>query len=363
MAFLADVPKYGFGTAFSIGSGEGQTSAECLKELVEQAIKLGCRHFDCAPLYGTQPIVGAAIKQQMAANSIARSEIFITSKLPVNMMRQDKIEKSFRSTLAELDVSYLDLYLIHAPFATKYVADDDIYPRDAEGNLLLDEQEDLLECAWRKLIELKQRGYVRYIGASNINIRQLDRLLKVGQVDVVQNEYHLYHQDREFFDYCEEVDVHYEAYAAFGCPPKAKLDNRPTFMSDPVVGRIADENNLNRAQVIMQWLHQQPLSYIIRTDNISQLEENIKATSKITLSINDMIDLDSLNQNARLYRYDDSHNGIARHIEYPFKKTYHGSAGQSPQPLSEHKETPAVVKHQEVTAVSTNNHDGQTSKD
>lgn len=335
MAYLNGIPKYGFGTAFDIGDGEGKMTAQNFKELLERAIKLGCCHIDCAPLYGTQQLVGQVVKK--VADSVPRSKIFITSKLPVNMMRAENIDKCIRNTLNELQTTYLDLFLIHAPFSTQFVADNLIYPLDGEGNLLLDETEGLLESAWLKLVDLKQNGFVRYIGFSNINIEQLNRFNKIHQIDVVQNEYHLYNQDREIFDQCEELDVHYEAYAAFGCPPRAKLEDKPTFLTDPVVTRIGQANGMSNAQVMIQWLHQQPLSYVVRTDNISQLEENLYATTmksrNLSLSMNDMIELDYLNKNLRLYLFD-NYKGIARHKEYPFKKIQSSQR----EPLSEYRE-------------------------
>lgn len=317
MSYIKDVPKYGFGTAFRIGEGPGRISQGQFKGLVRHAIKLGVRHFDCAPSYGTQKLVGEVLKE--FRNEIPRTQFFVTSKLPVNMMRYQRTDRSIKRTLIELQLNYLDLFLIHAPFATKFITEREIYPMDQDGNVMIDdEDDDLLEQTWIKLIDLKEKGYVKYIGLSNVNEGQLDRLNKIHQVDVVQNEYHLYNQDRIFFDHCEEVDVHFEAYAAFGCPQRARNHNLPTFHTDPTVDRIARENNLTNPEVIVQWLHQQPLSYVIRTDNISQLEENFRATKSVILSLNDMIDLDTLNKRARLYYFD--FKNMARHPEYPFKK-------------------------------------------
>lgn len=317
MSYIDDIPKYGFGTAFDIGNGPGQTSEEEFKGLLQHAVKVGCRHFDCAPLYGTQKLVGQVLKQSMY--SIRRHNFFITSKLPINMMRCDNIDISIRKTLKELQLTYLDLFLIHAPFSTKFINEQNVYPLDNDGNLLLDEADDLLEQAWMKLFELKEKGFVRYIGLSNVNIDQVDRLNQIHQIDVVQMEHHLFHQDRQLFDHCEENDIHYEAYASFGCPARAIQMNVPTFYSDPLVNFIGRENNLTNSQVIIQWLHQQPLSYVIRTDTAFQLEENLNASKDICLTINDLIDLDTLNKRARLYYFDD-YKGVARHREYPFKR-------------------------------------------
>lgn len=316
MAYLADIPKFGFGTAYDIGQDdEDKTPPEQFKAVLRRAIEIGCRHIDCAPLYGTQELVGQVLKEMI--QTIPRSEFFVASKLPVNMMREDKVERSLKSTLAQLQLTYLDLFLIHAPFSTKHVSDNEFYPLDKDGNLLIDNDENLLEKTWLKLVDLKKKGYIKYIGLCNVNMEQVLRLNKLHQIDVAQNEYHLFNQDREFFDNCEEIDVHYEAYAGLGCPPRAKSENKPTFLTDPIVTRIAQANRLSNAQVMIQWLHQQPLSYVIRSDNIEQVEENYRATSQRTLTINDMIELDSLNQNARLYTFN-NYKGVSRHPEYPF---------------------------------------------
>lgn len=331
MAYLEAVPKYAFGTAYELASNEldsggagDKITEPQLRALIKGAIELGCRHFDCAPLYKTQHIVGQVLKEAIGSSSsssrLSRREFFIASKLPVNMMRPENIDRSIRRILDELQLNYLDLFLIHAPFSTKYTGEDEnIYPLDAKtGQILLDDQENLLEAAWLKLAELKRRGLVRYIGLSNVNLDQLSRLNSLYHVDVVQNEYHIYNQDRTIFDYCEELDVHFEAYAAFGSPIKAKLNNLPSFLTDPVVQRVARENNLTVAQVNIQWIHQQPLSYVIKCDTYQQLQENLDSIHNAKVPMNDMIELDSLNRNVRIY-YFDEHQGITKHREYPFR--------------------------------------------
>lgn len=364
MAYLEDIPKYAFGTAFEIdpdgedefefelgrpavlrqlggsregsgsGSGSGPGSGDStsakdgvtlfspghLKRLVAAAIRLGCRHFDCAPLYKTQPLVGAVMRE--AVKHIPRQKFFFTSKVPPNMMRPENLARSVRQSIEELQVSYLDLVLLHAPFATQHLADGAFYPLDEQGNLLLDDadgSEDLLASAWRQLVELKRQGLTRYIGLSNVNLDQLVRLNSIHQVDVVQNEYHIYNQNRELFDHCEEIDVHFEAYAAFGSPLAAKRLNRPSCFTDPTVLHVARANRLSVAQVTIQWIHQQPLSYVVRCDSAEQLRENLRAIKHIVLPLNDLIELDSLNRNVRIY-YFDEHPGIERHCEYPFDK-------------------------------------------
>ena len=251
-----------------------------------------------------------------------RQQFFITSKLPPNMMRPENIERSLVKTIDELQCNYLDLFLIHAPFSTKHnsLDEEDIYPKESESKqVLLDDESGLLERAWLKMFDLKRKGLTRFIGISNVNMAQLIRLNSLCHVDVVQNEYHIYNQDRELFDYCEEIDVHFEAYAAFGSPERARSLGLPCALGDPLVQRVAKKFGLTVGEVIMQWIHQQPLSYVIGTNSSEQLEENLKAIRSCSISINEMIDLDALNKNVRIYKFDDQHKGLSRHSEYPFR--------------------------------------------
>lgn len=325
MAYISDIPKFSFGTAF-----EGTASE--FKALASAAVELGCRHFDCAPLYNTQRLMGELLSDKIS--HLGRSAFFITSKTPPNMMREDKIEKSLRITLEELRLTYLDLFLIHAPFSTKYISDDEYYPLDEEGNLLMDEDDGLLERAWLKMVELKRRGVVRYIGISNVNIDQINRLHSLYPIDVVQNEHHLYNQDVDTIDHCEELDIHYEGYAGFGSPARAKREGKHHFLVDSKVRTLAKAYDLTVGQIIIRWLHQQPLSYVVCSDNRQQLEDNIKATRQANLAINDLIDMDRLNRRQRIFTFD-NYKGIVRHREYPFR-----IADERPkEPLSAQKET------------------------
>lgn len=287
--------------------------------LVMEAIDLGVRHFDCAPLYRTQPLMGECLK--LATELVPRQDFFITSKLPPNMMRGELITRSITKSIEELRCSYLDLFLIHAPFATKHVGDDDqFYPRDPKsGQVLWDDDSELLELAWRQVVEFKRRGLTRFVGVSNVNKSQIERLQRIHPIDVVQNEYHLYNQDRKLFDFCDELDIHYQSYATFGSPAKCRREGRLCAMDDPLLLRIAREHQLTPAQVVIMWAHPQPMAYVVRSDTSRQLEENFNATRFTSLSINQLIELDAINMNVQVHLFKE-HAGIESLHEYPFKE-------------------------------------------
>lgn len=322
-AYRKDIPKYGFGTAHVIRYGPtneaGSITESQFRELLDHAIGLGVRRIDCAPFYGTQKLVGEVLDKLISDGTVYRKDLFITSQLPINMMRPENVVRSIKRTLRELRLTYVDLFLIHAPFGTKNNGnDDDMFPLDSSGRIVADTEEFLLESAWTKLVELKKLKFFKYIGLSNVDREQLDRCNRIHQIDVVQNEYHLYNSQRDLIDYCDDTGVHFEAHTAFGCPQLARQLSMPTFDTDPVVLRIAHDNNLTPPQVINQWLHSQPISHVIRSDNISQLEENVGAAKSIDLSMNEMIELDVLNRNWRL-NYFDQYKGLTAHPEYVYR--------------------------------------------
>lgn len=327
------IPHYAFGTAYDIvddnttGNNSGDeprapVTGDQFTALVEEACRMGCRHFDCAPLYGTQALLGQLFRKIIGPNqnpeaiSLARSELFFTSKLPMNMMRPDKMEESLKMTLNELRLGYLDLFLVHAPFSTKFVAHNNYYPTDdQDGTLLLDTEVDL-EKTWAKMNQFKEQGLVRLIGLSNVNVSQIQRLDALHHVDVAQNEFHLYNQDETVREECRKLNIHFEGFAALGSPFAAAKYGKQSPIESPTVQKLAKKYNKTPAQILIFWLKEKDLSFVIKSDNIAQLKENLsaginqlatRAPCKL-LSEEDIGILNDLNRNDRIFYYD-NHKG------------------------------------------------------
>src|SRR6202163_3398991 len=131
------------------------------------ALEAGFRHFDCAERYRNEREVGEALQPGRAARGIAREDIFVTTKLWNSNHRPERVEPAFEASLDRLGLNYLDLYLIHTPFA--FQPGDEQDPRDPSGNILYDRDVNLLET-WRAMESLMDHGKCRAIGLSDITL-------------------------------------------------------------------------------------------------------------------------------------------------------------------------------------------------
>ena len=135
------------------------------------ALDAGFRHFDCAERYGNEREVGKALKEGLAAGGIARGDIFVTTKVWNTNHRPERVEPAFEASLERLGLDYLDLYLIHTPFA--FQPGDEQDPRDQDGNVVYDRGVTLLDT-WRAMENLVDGGKCRAIGLSDIGLDEAE---------------------------------------------------------------------------------------------------------------------------------------------------------------------------------------------
>ena len=164
------MPMLGFGTLIP--------DAAVTISVTRDALEVGFRHFDCAERYRNEREVGEALQEGLAAGGIAREDIFVTTKLWNTNHRPDRVEPAFDASLDRLRLNYLDLYLIHTPFA--FQPGDDQDPRDQNGNILYDRGVTLLET-WRAMESLVDHGKCRAIGISDISLERTVAHLRIGE--------------------------------------------------------------------------------------------------------------------------------------------------------------------------------------
>ena len=231
------------------------------------ALEAGFRHFDCAERYGNEREVGKALQAGLAAGNIAREDIFVTTKLWNSNHRPERVEPAFEASLERLGLNYLDLYLIHTPFA--FQPGDDQDPRDQNGNVIYDRGVTLLDT-WKALETLVDHGQCRAIGLSDISLDELKPIYESARIKpaVVQVESHPYLPETELLEYCKQKGIVLLAFAPLGHGMK------PGPLEDPVISAIAARVGKTPAQVLLAWAVQRGTALLTTPKNAARAREN-----------------------------------------------------------------------------------------
>jgi diketogulonate reductase-like aldo/keto reductase len=227
------------------------------------ALQFGYRHVDTAAFYKNEREVGDAVKD----SGIARDQIFITTKLWNEDHGYDKTLRGFEKSLKELNLDYIDLYLIHWPVTAKR------------------------KDSWRALQKIYKEGKCRSIGVSNYLIRHLDELLSETEVVPVVNqvEFHPFLYQQELLEYCRSKNILLEAYS-----PLTKGER----LNDPNVLRVANQYHKTPAQILIRWGLQRDVVVLVKSNKVERIEEN-GSVFDFEIAAEDMRFLDSLNENYR----------------------------------------------------------------
>jgi alcohol dehydrogenase (NADP+) len=253
------MPALGFGTLIP--------DAALTRTATRDALDAGFRHFDCAERYRNEREVGDALRAVLAANGIARENIFVTTKLWNSNHRPERVEPAFEASLERLRLEYLDLYLIHTPYA--FQPGDEQDPRDQNGNVIYDKGVTLLDT-WRAMESLVDHGRCRAIGLSDIGLNELIAIYESARIKpaVVQVESHPYLPETELLDFCKEKGVVFLAFAPLG------HGMRPGLLEDPVISAIATRVGKTPAQVLLAWAVQRGTALLTTPKTAARAREN-----------------------------------------------------------------------------------------
>jgi alcohol dehydrogenase (NADP+) len=236
------------------------------------AITAGFRHFDCAERYRNEREVGEALQSGLAAEKLTRESIFVTTKLWNSNHRPERVEPAFTASLDRLKLDYLDLYLIHTPFA--FQPGDEQDPRDQNGNVIYDNEITLLDT-WRAMETLVDHGKCRAIGLSDITLEKIIPVYEAARIKpaVVQVESHPYLPETELLDYCKQKSIVLLAFAPLGHGMK------PGLIEDPVIAAVAALVGKTPAQVLLAWAVQRGTALLTTPQSAERARENFNISA------------------------------------------------------------------------------------
>ena len=253
------IPKIGFGT-WLLKEGD-----ECYNAVAD-ALRLGYRHIDTARAYDNEASVGRAVRD----SGIPREEIYVTSKLPAEAKAYDKALEEFETTMSEIGLDYLDLYLIHAP-----------WPWDEVGKDCREENRQI----WKAMEEFLASGRVKAIGVSNFAPEDLDSLLPACQTKPMVNQIRWFIglDPSDTVQTCAEHDIVVEAYSPFA---------HGLIVNHPEIGDIAARYGVSAPQLCIRYLLQKGAVVLPKATKTPHIKQNAELDFEISAA--DMGVLDAM---------------------------------------------------------------------
>ncbi|OWR48651.1 seminal fluid protein CSSFP008 [Danaus plexippus plexippus] len=255
-----------------------------LARAVQGALTAGYRHIDTASLYRVEDEVGLGIRWYLN-DTTKRQNIYVTTKLWNDAHARDEVVPAIRRSLQDLQLEYVDLYLMHFPMA---------YTKDGKIS-----DTDYLET-WKGLEDAKKLNLTRSIGVSNFNLTQMKRLWNDSEIKpaVLQIEVNPTITQDEIIDWCDEHAVIVMAYSPFGAILGRKK-NSPLRADDPLLISLAQKYNKTVPQILLRYLLDRHLVVIPRSTNYSRIKENFNITD-FSLAPEEVKLLSSFNREYRL---------------------------------------------------------------
>ena len=258
------IPALGFGTLIP--------DPIATRNATRAALEAGFRAIDTAERYRTEKEVGEAMQDVFKTGKIKREDVFVATKLWNTNHRPERVKPAIEASLRKLQLDYVDLYLIHTPFA--FQPGDEQDPRDANGDVIYDKNVTLLDT-WQALEDLVKEGKCKAIGLSDVRLEQVKEIFEAANIKpaVVHVESHPYLPEWELLDYCRKNGIVLQAFAALG------HNSEPNLLADPVITDVATQVGKTPAQVVLAWAIQRGTALLTTSKTPSRIRENFDVST------------------------------------------------------------------------------------
>ncbi len=290
------MPAIGLGTF-----GSDKYDPATVAGAVIEGYELGYRHFDCAEVYGNEKEIGGSFASILRSGA-RREELWVTSKVWNN--HHDDPVSACENSLRNLGLDYLDLYLIHWPFANHHEQGVAVDSRDPHAKPY---NHDGYRKTWSKLESLVSRGLVRNIGTSNMTIPKLSKVVRDADIKPAANEMeiHPHFQQSDLFEFCIQNDIVPIGYSPIGSPSRPERDRTSgdtVDIEDPVIVAIAKRLGIHPAVVCIKWQIQRgsvPIPFSVKR---SQMESTLQGVTTDPLTESEMNAIGQIDRDCRLIK-------------------------------------------------------------
>jgi alcohol dehydrogenase (NADP+) len=281
-----------------IGLGTWKSDSGEVYKAVKEALRLGYRHIDCAPIYGNEAEVGQALSESFKEGVVSRDQLWITSKLWNNAHAPKDVQPAIEKTLSDLQIDSLNLFLVHWPVA---INREVFFHKSAADLVSLNDEP--ISNTWSAMEALVDQGLSEHIGVSNFSVAKLEALLKTANLmpEMNQIELHPYLQQPKMLEYCKSKSIHLTAFSPLGSadrPARLKLDGEPILLEDPLIQQIADRHGATPAQILISWAVHRQIVVIPKSANPERIKQNLGAIN-VSLTTSDMQDIAELDRHRR----------------------------------------------------------------